>query len=72
MNDLRPYRLLSRKEAAEILGIKVITLAKWQSTQRYKIPMVKVGRLAKYRLEDLLDFMAQMTINKSASAPRVH
>lgn len=62
--DFTKHRLLSRKEAAEFLGVKGCTLAIWQSTQRHKIPMVKVGRLARYRLEDLLDFVETRTVNK--------
>jgi len=65
MNDLNQHRLLSRKEAAAFLGVKEITLAIWKSTQRYNIPVVKVGRLVKYRFSDLLDFVERRTVNKS-------
>lgn len=49
--------LLSRKDAAEYLGIKPQTLAKWQSTKRYEIPYTKIGRLTKYRIIDLDKFI---------------
>lgn len=65
MKEWNEHRLLSRKEAAEFLGVKEITLAIWQSSQRYKIPMVKVGRLARYRFADLLNFIEQRTVNQS-------
>lgn len=58
------YRLLSRKEAAELLGIKEITLAIWKSTKRHQLPVVKVGRLVRYRLSDLHDFIERRTVNK--------
>jgi len=58
------YRLLSRKEAAEFLGIKEITLAIWKSTKRHQLPVVKVGRLVRYRLSDLHDFIERRTVNK--------
>jgi excisionase family DNA binding protein len=61
-HNLKSARLLSRKEAAELLGVKVDTLAVWQSTQRYHIPVVKVGRLARYRYSDLLDFIERRTV----------
>jgi hypothetical protein len=64
MDDLNKHRLLSRKEAAEFLGVKIITLAIWESTKRYNLPMVKVGRLVRYRFGDLLDFVERRTINK--------
>ena len=60
----KSYRLLNRKEAAEILGVKVDTLAVWKSTRRYNIPVVKVGRLARYRYSDLLEFIERRTVNK--------
>ena len=67
MDDLSKHRLLSREEAAEFLGVKVITLAIWKSTRRYNIPVVKVGRLVRYRFGDLLDFVEARTVNKPIS-----
>ena len=55
-------RLLTRKEAAEFLGVKKGTLEVWASTKRYPLPIVKIGRLAKYRLADLQKFIDQRTI----------
>jgi len=43
--------LMSFEEAAEYLGIKHATLYKYTSSR--KVPFVKVGRLVKFRLEDL-------------------
>lgn len=57
-------RLLSRKEAAEILGITPETLAAWKCLQRYDLPVVMVGRLPKYRLSDLQNFIERNTIYK--------
>ena len=51
--------LLSRKEAAHLLGVKVTTLEVWASTRRYNLPFVKVGRLVKYRLSDLQAFVEE-------------
>ena len=53
--------LLSRKQAAEFLGVKENTLAVWLTTRRYDLPVVKVGRLCKYRLSDLLEFLDKQT-----------
>jgi hypothetical protein len=50
--------LLTRPEAAAVLGVKVGTLAVWHCTKRYQLPVIKVGRLAKYRLSDLQRFIA--------------
>ena len=64
MKELNEHTLLTRQEAADYLGVKEITLALWKSTNRYKLPVVKVGRLAKYRYGDLLKFVEKRTVNK--------
>jgi len=50
-------RLLKPEEAAEILGVKVETLNVWRATDRYPLPYVKVGRLVRYRLSDIHNFI---------------
>lgn len=64
MNKYNENSLLTRKEAAAFLGCKEMTLALWKSTNRYKLPVVKVGGLAKYRYGDLLEFINRRTVNK--------
>ena len=64
MQEYNPNHLLNRKEAADFLGVKEITLAVWKSTQRYEIPVVKVGRLVRYRFSDLLAFVEKRTLYK--------
>lgn len=54
--------LLSRLEAAEYLGVSANTLAVWACTNRYGLPLVKVGRLVKYRLDDLNGFIESRTV----------
>ncbi|MEI8295772.1 MAG: helix-turn-helix domain-containing protein [Alphaproteobacteria bacterium] len=61
IDDLSKHRLLTRKEAAELLGVKENTLAVWKTTHRHIIPIVKVGRLVKYRLSDILAFVEKRT-----------
>ena len=51
------HKLLSRKEAADYLGLEYNTLAVWASTKRYKLKYIKIGRLIKYRVEDLNEFI---------------
>lgn len=67
MNQYNENSLLTRKEAAEFLGCKEMTLALWKSTNRYKLPVVKVGGLAKYRYSDLLEFINRRTVNKPSN-----
>ena len=54
--------LLTRKEAAAYLGVTPETLAVWHCTKRYPIPVIKIGRLCKYKRSDLDAFIANRTI----------
>ena len=54
--------LLTRKEAADYLGVAEQTLAVWKSTGRYPLPVVKVGRLARYKKSDLDEFIKRQTV----------
>jgi excisionase family DNA binding protein len=57
----RPYigdhvqPLLSVPEAARILGVSIWTLRQWLSQRR--IAMIKVGRLTKLTMKDILEFI---------------
>jgi excisionase family DNA binding protein len=55
-------RLLTRKEAAEYLGLKPQTLATWAITGRYGLPVVKCGRAVRYRLSDLENWLSARTV----------
>jgi hypothetical protein len=62
--------LLSRREAAAFLGILEQTLAVWACTKRYNLPVVKVGRLCKYRRSDLERFInGETNFEASAATP---
>lgn len=52
-------QLLSRKEAAEYLGFKTQTLAKWASEGTYDLPLVRIGKkTVRYRPRDLDEWIA--------------
>lgn len=59
--------LLNREEAAAYLGLAPQTLAIWKVTGRYSLPVVKVGRLTKYRRSDLDAFLNRRTVDTSKS-----
>ena len=61
MKEWNKPQLLNRKEAAEFLGLKAITLASWKTTRRYDLPVIKVGRLVRYRITDLVAFLERRT-----------
>lgn len=56
------------KQAALALGIKASTLSVWRSTGRYNLPYLKVGRLVRYRLSDLAEFLARRTSEHTGEA----
>lgn len=62
-NPLNPPVQVGDKQAADALGVKPNTLAVWRSTGRYNLPFFKVGRLVKYRVSDLAEFLASRTAN---------
>lgn len=45
--------LFDRPNAAAYLGVAPATLAVWACTGRYSLRFVKIGRLVKYRKQDL-------------------
>lgn len=53
-------RLLKRPEAAELLGLKPQTLAKWAVTGA-NLPFVKVGtHSVRYRLSDICSYIERL------------
>ena len=59
--------LLNREEAAAYLGVTARTLAVWKCTGRYSLPVVKIGRLAKYRKADLDAFITRNVVGAEAA-----
>ena len=49
--------LLTRAQAAKYLGLSPKTLANWFATGLNSIPVVKLGRLCRYRQADLDAFV---------------
>ncbi len=61
MKEWNKPGLLNRKEAAEFLGLKTMTLASWKATKRYDLPVIKIGKLVRYRITDLVAFLERRT-----------
>lgn len=60
--------LLTPKDVSEILRVSVATLANWRSTKRYDLPYIKLGKVIRYRIEDVQDFIdLHMKGNKNSS-----
>ncbi len=63
--DGKPKTLLTPQEAAAFLGIPSSTLAHWRSERRGP-PYVKLeGRLVRYRLSDLEEYLARHFVETS-------
>lgn len=58
---LNNNKLLSRKETAELLGVKTQTLAAWACHGRYNLKFVKVGKKVLYKLTDVHEFIDHNT-----------
>ncbi len=54
--------LMNDAETAAMLGIKPGSLPVWRSTRRYPLPWIKVGRLVRYRRDDVLAFLESRTV----------
>ena len=60
--------ILGTKAAAEFLGVQEQTLAAWRCNRRYALPFIRVGRLVKYRMSDLEQFLQRGTVGGDVSA----
>lgn len=56
-NSERQVNLLTPKEVSEILGVSIETLNVWRATNRYPLPYIKAGRLVRYRITDVNQFI---------------
>lgn len=54
-------QLLTRQQAADLLGIRPQTLAKWALEKSQRLPFVRVGRAVRYRLADIEAFISENT-----------
>ena len=45
--------LLTEKQFSELVQVPVATLQHWRSTKRVEIPVIRIGRSIRYRLEDV-------------------
>ena len=62
LNATTRPKLLTEAEAADYLSVEPQTLCAWRSTRRYNLPFIKVGRLVRYRPEDVEAFLESRTI----------
>ena len=51
--NFTPAGLMTPRDAAVYIGVKINTLAVWRMTNRYGLPFVKLGKVVRYRKADL-------------------
>lgn len=56
-----PRPLLRPEVVARMLDVNEGTLAVWRTTRRYPLPWVKVGRVIRYKMEDVQNFIRLRT-----------
>lgn len=47
--NVAPSGLMTPRDAAVYIGVKINTLAVWRMTNRYGLPFVKLGKVIRYR-----------------------
>jgi len=56
-------KLLTPEQVAEILGLKVETLAHWRHTGRYNLKYAQIGRSIRYHKADVEKFIKTRTVD---------
>lgn len=67
VEKIAPSGLMKPAQAAEYLQISATTLAIWRSTNRSRLPFVKIGGQVRYRRQDLDAFIAENLRNAEAA-----
>lgn len=62
-----PDRLIDEVEAADILGVKKQTMGVWR-IRGCGPAFVKIGRLVKYKLSDIRNYIDSRTVSNTAEA----
>ena len=55
-------RLITEREAAELLGVSVQLLRKWRSQPNPPLPHIQISRCVRYRPEDLEAYVANCSV----------
>ena len=52
-------KVLTPKEAADLLGVSVRSLAVWRSNKKHDIPYFKIGARVKYDYDALIEYITE-------------
>lgn len=67
MVDSTLPRLLDTNQTAELLGVRPSTLIAWRYAGDYSLPVTKVGRAIRYKLDDIERYLDHRTIRSVTS-----
>ena len=67
MSTITLDRKLTTREAAVHIGVKPQTLDVWRSTRRVDLPYLKIGRIVRYRLADVDEWLERCRVTNEAS-----
>jgi hypothetical protein len=66
ISNLSRDQLVDDKTAGEFLSVKISTLSVWRTRRNVGLPYVKLGKNVRYRVGDLIDYIAAQTQGKAA------
>lgn len=65
---MKTDELMTDEQTAQALRVSTGTLANWRSSRTGGPAFIKVGRLVRYRVRDLDDWLAQNTVTPTSAA----
>lgn len=54
-------KLLTAREVAEYVGVSPCTVNRWRFNEKISLPFIKIGRVIRYKLSDVSDFILECT-----------
>jgi hypothetical protein len=63
-----PANLLTSEQAATYLGTTPGNLAVWRCERRVNLPYTKIGKLVRYKVEDVLQFVETNMVSPVTTA----
>ena len=62
--NVMPSGVMTPRDAAVYIGVKINTLAVWRMTNKYGLRYLKLGKAIRYRKEDLDEWLASKSVEK--------
>ena len=62
--NISPAGLMTPRDAAVYIGVKINTLAVWRMTNKCGLRYLKLGKAIRYRKDDLDEWLASKAVDK--------